>query len=359
METILTYIAIPLLSFLLTLILVPPIKKLAIKSKLVDQPNWRKVHANPVPLIGGLVVFLSAGMALLLSKDLYQNLQGNYALILGAIILLIIGVVDDKMDVSAVLKLMVQIALAYFVTQSGIKIESLYGILGIHSLTEPIQTILTMVVIVGTVNAFNLMDGIDGLAAGLAILCLSAYSFIAYAASQYFLITVYVSLIGALLGFLRFNLSKTKKIFMGDAGSLALGFLIVVSGIMLIQNSGSLPSESLAVTVVIGVLILPVADSLRVYRTRIKMGYSPFRPDKQHFHHLVLQLGIKHKRATIFVLVSTIVLLVFSSLSDAYIDKTFVILGLLIIYIIISAILILTNQLYKWKDKIRQMENKS
>jgi UDP-GlcNAc:undecaprenyl-phosphate GlcNAc-1-phosphate transferase len=338
--------------------LVPPIKKLAIINKLVDQPNWRKVHADPIPLIGGLTVFLSSGLALFLSQDLYQNFLDNYPLILGAIVLLIIGIVDDKMDISALLKLVVQVALAFFVASIGIRIESLYGILGIYELNESLQILLTTLVIVGTINAFNLMDGIDGLAAGLAILCLSAYSLVAYATSQYFLITLYTSLIGALLGFLRFNLSKSKKIFMGDAGSLALGFIIVVSGIMLIQNSGSLPSESLALTIVLGVLILPVADSLRVYRTRIKMGYSPFRPDKQHFHHLVLQLGIKHKVATLLILLSTLLFLVFSILSDSYFNVTFIIIGLLFLYIIISSILILSNKLHKWKSKLQKLENR-
>lgn len=358
MDQLYTYFAIPLLSFVLTLILVPPIKKLAIKVQLVDQPNWRKVHVNPIPLIGGVTVFLSAGLAMFLSSDLYQNFVDHYPLILGAVILLVIGLVDDKMDVSAILKLAAQIALAFFVVNSGIRIESLYGILGVHELSETAQIALTMVVIVGTVNAFNLMDGIDGLAAGLAILCLSVYSLIAFAISQYFLMTLYVALIGALLGFLRFNLSASKKIFMGDAGSLALGFIIVVSGIMLIQNSGSLPAQSLALTVVIGALILPVADSLRVYRTRIKMGYSPFRPDKQHFHHLFIQLGIQHKRATFFILLSALAFLAFSYFSGAYLNVTVVIVGLIAIYVGICAVLILTNQLQEWKNKIRKMENK-
>lgn len=358
MDQVYFYFAIPLLSFVLTLILVPPLKKLAIRMQLVDQPNWRKVHTNPIPLIGGLTVFLSAGLAMSLSFDLYQNFVENYALLLGSMILLLVGIVDDKMDVSATLKLIVQIALAFFVVNSGVKIESLYGILGIYELATPVQIILTMVVIVGTVNAFNLMDGIDGLAAGLAILCLSVYSMIAFSISQYFLLSLYVALIGALIGFLRFNLSSSRKIFMGDAGSLALGFIIVVSGIMLIQNSGNLPTQSLALTVVIGALILPVADSLRVYRTRIKMGYSPFRPDKQHFHHLFIQLGIQHKRATFFILLSAVAFLAFSFLSGVYLDVTAVLVGLIAIYVSICAVLILTNQLHEWKNKIKKMENK-
>ena len=357
MDTNIAFYVIPVISLVFALILVPIFRRLATLLSLVDKPNARKVHTNAVPLIGGIVVVFAAGLALLFTVDFWGNVKENYSLIFGSLILLVVGVVDDKIDVRASFKFIIQIALAYFVFDSGIRIDSMYGIFGIYELPILIQYGLTMVVIVGVVNAFNLMDGIDGLAAGLAIVGLSAFTYIAYITGNSFLIILYLALIGALIGFLRFNLFSKKKIFMGDAGSLVLGYVLVVSGIVLIQSAQPTENITLALAVVVGVLVLPVADSLRVYRKRIKTGYSPFRADKTHLHHLALYLGIKHKWASFLIIMFSIIIVSISIFFGSVFSMTYTILALLLIFLIFSTILGINREINIWREKIKKLED--
>jgi len=356
MNTIL-YIITPILSLTLALILMYPLRTFAIKINLVDKPNARKIHKNKIPLIGGILIVVSSGLSLILSINFWNNMQEYYILVIGSILLLFIGIIDDKMDVKAILKLIMQIAIAYFVFESGIKIDSLYGVFGIYQLPITVQYLLTLLIIVGVVNAFNLMDGIDGLAAGLAIVGLSAYTYIAILTSNYFLALIFISVIGALIGFLRYNLSTKNKIFMGDAGSLVLGYLLVVSGITLIQSAKSTTNISVTLAVVIGVLILPVADSIRVYRRRIKNGNSPFDPDKTHIHHLMLLYNIKHKTASLMITLFSISLLTLSVVFGSIFSITITILSVLILFAIASSILVINKEIKVWKEKLLKLEN--
>lgn len=357
MNTLDLYLLIPILSLVLVLILVMPLRRFAIQVNLVDKPNFRKVHQNSVPLIGGILVIIASAMSLLISTE-FSNIFSDYSVMLiGSFIFLIVGVIDDKMEIRSLLKLIIQIAVAYFAFESGIKIESLYGVLGIYEIPLTIQYILTLLVIVGVMNAFNLMDGIDGLSSGLAIIGLSIFSIIAFKLGLSTLVMLFLSLIGGLLGFLRFNLSTKHKIFMGDAGSLVLGFIMVISGIIMIQSAQKTPDLSMTLATVIGVLALPVADSLRVYRKRIKTGYSPFRPDRTHFHHLVLLLGFKHKWASLFTIFISSCLIIISVLFGTFLNVTISIITIILIFIIVSKILFLNYQINDWKNKIKQLEN--
>ena len=356
MDSILTYILIPTLSFVFVLITTIPFRKLAIKVNLVDNPNARKVHKTPIPVIGGVVVLLSSFAALMLSPEFRTNYMDYFFLITGAAILLLVGVVDDKVQVRSIIKLIIQIALAFFVFDSGVRIESMYGVFGIYELPVTVQYLLTIVIIVGVINAFNLMDGIDGLAAGLGVVGLSAFAIVANLTSNNLLAILYLSLVGGLLGFLRYNLAKKNKIFMGDAGSTVIGFIMIVSGIMLIQSAEGTPNITMTMEVVIGVLSLPVADSLRVYRRRIKSGYSPFRADKTHFHHMVLYLGINHKLASLLIVFISLGIAISAILFGTLFNLTLAILAILILFVIVSKILALNYQISSWKNKIQTLE---
>ena len=323
---------------------------------LVDNPSERKTHSHPVPLIGGIAIILASGMALIIYPEFWIYIGQYNALVVGSLLLLLIGVIDDKMDVRPILRLIIQIAIAHFVFDSGIRIDSMYGVFGVYELPVIAQYFLTMLVIVGTINAFNLMDGIDGLAAGLAIIGLLAYSYIAILAHKEFLVVLFVSLIGALIAFLRYNLSKKNKIFMGDAGSLVLGFILVVSGIILLQSTKGTSNISVSLAVVISVLALPVADSLRVYRKRIKQGYSPFRADRTHLHHMVLFLGVKHKVACALILFLSLGIIGLSIVFGSTFNITFIIISILALFIVISTILGANRELNLWVNKIRKLE---
>ncbi len=356
MGSTVTYLTIPTLSLLFVLILAVPLRKLALKIRLVDKPNARKVHKTPVPLVGGIVLLISSFFALLFSPEFLLHYEEYFALIIGSAILLLLGIIDDKMQVQSILKLIIQIALAYFVFDSGIRIESFYGVFGIYELPVYVQYFLTIVLIVGVINALNLMDGIDGLAAGLAIIGLSAFTVIAFITSNTFLALLYLSLIGGLVGFLKFNLSKNNKIFMGDAGSTVIGYIMVVSAIMLIQSAQGTANISLTLEVVIGVLSLPVIDSLRVYRRRIKAGYSPFRADKTHFHHLVLYLGINHKLASLLIVFISLSIALSAIIFGTLFNLTLAVLSILIIFMAISKIVALNYQINNWKTKLKTLE---
>lgn len=356
MNTIETYLLVSIISYVFVLIFTKPARQLALKVNLVDNPNIRKVHKNSIPLVGGIVVIVASGLALMFSQEFWSNIKDYNVLITGSAILLVIGIIDDKIEIRSIIKLIIQIALAYYVFYSGIKIDSMYGVFGIYELPILVQYILTMLIIVGVINAFNLMDGIDGLSAGLAIIGLSAFSVISYISGITYLTIFYLSLIGSLIGFLRFNLSKKSKIFMGDAGSLVLGFIMVVSGIILIQSAQSTPRISLTLAVVFGVFALPVADSLRVYRRRIKAGYSPFRADRTHFHHLVLYFGIGHKFASLLIIFISAFIVVISVIFGTLINITLAVIMVLISFYIVSKIIAINYQIVSWKAKMKKME---
>ena len=356
MDTTIIYIVIPVISLVLVLVLMPIVRKIAIKISLVDKPNIRKVHKVPVPLIGGILVVISSLITLLLFPEIWNIERKYYALLICSLILLIVGVIDDKMDLRWTIKFGVQIALAWVLFDSGIRIESMFGIFGIDELALTAQYFLTLVVIVGVVNAFNLMDGIDGLAAGLAILGLSAFMVIALLNNNHFLVLLYLSLIGALIGFLRFNLSSKNKVFMGDSGSLVLGFILVTSGILLLQDAYNTPIFPVTFATIVGVLALPVADSLRVYRRRLKNGSSPFKADKTHFHHMVLYLGLKHKWASFLIVFISLFLIVMSLVLGTLFSMTFMIIINLVVFVSISEILSLNREINIWRKKIKKLE---
>lgn len=357
MNNFTNYFEILVLSFVLVIILVPILRYLALKLGLQDAPNARKVHTHPVPLIGGMAIVLGSGLALLFFSHITENLSEYFVLLVGSIVLLVVGVVDDKINVDSKLKLVIQIALAYFVIKSGIKIESFFGVFGINELPIGVQHVLTLIVVVGVINAFNLLDGIDGLAAGVAIISLSAYSIVAFVVGQEFLLVLFLSLIGGLIGFLRYNLSASRKIFLGDAGSLFFGYILIVSGIMLIQTAHETSNIRLAISVVIGVLSFPVADSIRVYRRRLKDGYSAFKPDKTHFHHLVLNLGFKHKMTSLIIIVIAFLLIAMSFVFGSLFSMTATVISVLLLFVVISTLVEVGNKIDKWKENIRKLED--
>lgn len=346
----------PLAAFLSSLIILPFLRKAAIRIQLVDKPNSRKVHHQSVPLAGGIGVVLSAFVAMLPLMVLKTEIQPLTSLVLGSLVFLVMGILDDKMDIKASLKLAVQLLVAHYIYTSGIRVESFYGIFGVYEIPAMVQYVLTITIITGVVNAFNLMDGIDGLASGLAIVSMLVFAMLAFVTANTFLGILFLSMSGALAGFLRFNFSKSKKIFMGDAGSLVLGFILVVSAIVLLQSAGNSGTIKIVMPGVMGVLILPVIDSLRVYRRRMKSGKSPFRPDKTHLHHLVLQLGLKHKTASLFIISLALGIIALSFITSSTLGITITLVVSLLIYFVFAQVLHLNSEIIRWKTRIIEME---
>jgi UDP-GlcNAc:undecaprenyl-phosphate GlcNAc-1-phosphate transferase len=201
------------------------------------------------------------------------------------------------------------------------------------------------------------MDGVDGLAGGLAVVGLSTFSILSYIIGNYEYMLLFIALIGATLGFLKFNLSK-DKIFLGDGGSLFLGFILVVSGINIVEMAKPIEgiNQPMILTLVIGIFLLPVLDSLRVYRNRIKEGVSPFTADNNHIHHLFLLLGIGHKLTAILIISSALLLLLFSFILINYFSLTLVLILGTIAFFWLTSILALNKNVKEWNIKIRKME---
>ncbi len=281
-------------AFVVTLISIPPIISLVRKYKLYDKPNARKEHTMPIPTMGGIAII--AGMAA--SLFLWFPFSTEPALIsffFSVIILFGLGIMDDLKDLSAKYKFIIQIALALLIAISGIRITSFGGLFGIEEIPVQAQFTITVLAIVGITNAFNLIDGIDGLAGGLGFMSLITLGLFLIMNRDGNTALIAFALAGGILAFLYFNFNPAK-IFMGDTGSLVLGFVVAVLSIRLLQVNGAAINPALpnAPVFITGVALIPVYDTLRVFLVRMWKGNSPFSPDKTHIHHLLTNQGYTH-----------------------------------------------------------------
>lgn len=343
----------------LNLILIPVWRYVGAKVNLIDKPNERKVHTTNIPLVGGIAICSSVALVLPLLINISELPHAITKLLTASFILLLVGIIDDKMEVSAWKKIIIQVICAGILINAGLKVTSFYGILGVYELHIYVQYILSGIIIIGTVNANNLMDGIDGLAGGLSLAGFFILGSISAILGQYEVVALCATLVGAITSFLYFNLNQKAKIFMGDAGSLFLGLMQIGLAIYLINVghtniiSGMTPW---LLPAIISVFFIPVIDSLRVYAFRIKKGYSPFSPDKSHIHHLFLNLEFKHIKATIMI----VSLSLFITFSTIFLQNYLTIIGLLIVsYSILRVVYMLLSineDVNKWQFKIKQIE---
>lgn len=355
MKLIIQTAASGLMAFIITSILVAPLKSIALKLDLVDKPNARKIHTEPVPLIGGISIAISVFLSLLINPKAIEALYPLLGVIFSSVIMLIVGIVDDRFDLKAKHKLIIQLLCAFGIAASGLRITSLCGIFGIYHISVILQYSFTIIVIVGVVNAINLMDGINGLAAEIAIIGFSMLSILAYITNHLFLAIVFITFIGALIAFFRFN--NRSKIFMGDAGSLFLGTVLVGACMYFIQPSVSgLYYNSMITISVIGFFAIPVLDSLRVYLARLKKGVSPFAADKTHLHHLFLLIGMNHKQASFSISVLFIIVMITGIILYNSISINLTIMFILLIFSSLSLMLNLNKKLKEWHLKLKEME---
>lgn len=302
-----------LTSLLVVAFSIPPIINLAFKKRLFDDPSEeRKVHKRIVPNFGGVAIFTGFVFTSCLFIS-HQLLPEASILMAAGLILFTIGLKDDIIGLSPLVKFVAQFTNAIIITVvADIRIDNLQGLMGVGVLDYYVSVALTVVFIVGVVNAFNLIDGVDCLAASLGVMLSIIFAALFFEANELGWAYLSVSLCGALIGFLIFNITPAK-IFMGDSGSLVLGFIAVVLSIKYIQISGSntlnlgvLPITS-SFGLIASILLIPIFDTLRVFTLRIVKGKSPFDADSNHLHHRLLFLGFSHLQVTlILVIVNTI-----------------------------------------------------
>lgn len=281
-------------AFVVTLLAIPPIITLIRRYRLYDMPGARKEHNQPVPTLGGIAIVAGTMLSLLLWFPFSREI-GQVCFFFAIAVLFGVGIMDDLKDLSAKYKFIVQIGLAILIAVSGIRVYSFDGLFGIHELPLFSQYTFTILAIVGITNAFNLIDGIDGLAGGLGFMSLVTVGIFLVIDRDSQTALVAFALAGGILAFLYYNFNPAR-IFMGDTGSLVLGFVIAVLCIRLLQVNVSDPDPVLphAPVFVLGIVLIPVFDTLRVFAIRIWNGKSPFEADRIHIHHLLTNAGFSH-----------------------------------------------------------------
>jgi len=288
------YMTSLLISLFITITLIPIFRKAALHLHAVDFPNERKIHDHPMPKSGGLAIAIGTLVPILLLSKADQFLV---AISVGSLVLVIFGMVDDFKDLSYGVKFIGQAAAALIVIFiGGLEIRSL-GMLLPDGVVLPhwVSIPLTLVVIVGVTNAINLSDGLDGLAGGISLLSFMLIGYLAYQAENILVALLCCGVLGSIFAFLRFN-TYPAVIFMGDAGSQFLGFLAVTLALQVTQVNA--PLSPLLPLVILG---FPVLDTMTVMAERISNGHSPFMPDKNHFHHKLLRLGLFHTEAVVAI----------------------------------------------------------
>jgi len=305
-----------LVAFIITYISIPSIVDVARLKHLYDEPNGRTSHTVVTPTLGGLAIFSGFVISSMIFVNIAEIAYVQY-IIASIIVIFFIGLKDDIIGLSPMKKFMGQIIAAGIVIDlGGIKLLSLQGFVGIHGLDYYSSDMLSLFVIIAIVNAVNLIDGIDGLASGVGILAVSTFGVWFYLEGEIQLAIVAASLLGGLLAFFRYNVfSKKNKLFMGDIGSLMLGFILAIFAIKfneLNRLSTSIYQINSAPAVSIGILIVPIYDTVRVFAIRIANGKSPFKPDKRHVHHYLLELIGSHRKSTLIILTVNVFFIILS-----------------------------------------------
>lgn len=290
LKMLLAFVVALVIAYLMT----PPVKDFAVRVGAIDVPrDGRRVHDHPIPRMGGIAIFLGFVISLLLFVNMTTQVMG---LLVGAVIIAVMGAVDDIVNLSPMVKLAFQILAAVVAVRSGLVFDVISNpnvfaeetTIEIGFLSVP----LTILWIVGCTNAMNLIDGLDGLAVGVAAISSTSMLIVSLLVAEPVVSVILAALTGACLGFMPYNLNPAK-IFMGDVGSQLLGFVLATASIMGLFKLHAVftffvPMLSLA---------LPLTDTIFAFCRRISHGQSPFHADRGHFHHRLLAMGLSQKQA--------------------------------------------------------------
>lgn len=285
--------------------------RIAKEHDFVVKPNKRTTHVGEIPNIGGINIFISFLLTVFIFT--FGIVSQLHYIIFAVIIIILVGFVDDLIDIKAKWKLFGELTAGVFlIVFADIRLTNLHGFMGITEIPDTASYLLSFFVYIVIINSINLIDGIDGLASGLGILYSIFFGlFFSFSNHPNLAITAF-AMTGSLGVFFIYNVfGRKSKIFMGDSGSLLLGFIVTLFVFVFCEMNAytQLPSylkSNAAPAIAISVLVVPLFDTLRVMLTRIKKGYSPFQSDKNHIHHLLLKTGLKHRQVTFVLLITTL-----------------------------------------------------
>jgi UDP-GlcNAc:undecaprenyl-phosphate/decaprenyl-phosphate GlcNAc-1-phosphate transferase len=359
-------------AFVVTYVIMPKIIGVVTFKRLMDHPNERSSHKLQTPSLGGIAFYivLVLGLYFLRTVDYTDKAM---VLVPGLLILFIIGLKDDLVVLSPLTKIFAQVAsISFVLIHPDFHIRDLHGFMGIQEISTYVTIPLAAFVMLSIINAFNLIDGIDGLAAIVGIVIFSVLGLLFFLLKLPFFLGISVIMIGSLLAFLRFNLSSNKKIFMGDTGSLLIGFIIACAVIRVFAVPSaqlrSLPFylDNLPL-VVMAILVVPFFDTARVFTIRIMNRRSPFSPDRNHIHHILIDyLKLTHKQASIAIgTVNVIFICLFILLSTSV--NNYALLGITLVFLLgLTYVFYRLNFSYKnlrrrllWRRKMQKLRGVS
>lgn len=345
------------ISVLIAGILIPKIILIAFRRNLFDEIDERKIHRGVVPRLGGIAFFpaflfsLTLVVALNLrlgSAPMIDAIGGAfvpiYFEICAIILLYLVGIADDLIGVRYMAKFVVQIVCAILLACSGMYIDNLYGILWLNELPDVLAWLFSILVTVYVVNAINLIDGIDGLASGLSSIALIFYAVVFFNGGEFIYSLLAVASAGTLFPFFYYNVfgdvTKQKKIFMGDTGSLTIGIMLAFLTIAVFNiPEDAVSSGSNIFIMAVSPLILPCFDVARVFFHRVRHGRNPFLPDKCHIHHKFLALGLLQWQALVSIVAFDMLFVIINVLMSRVMQPTLIILGDVLLWVALNVLL--------------------
>jgi UDP-GlcNAc:undecaprenyl-phosphate/decaprenyl-phosphate GlcNAc-1-phosphate transferase len=296
-------------AFIPSFFIIPSVIHVAKMKHLCDEPGERRSHSEVTPSLGGIAIFIGTVFSVILWTPFSVFGELQYTLC-AFIIIFMVGVKDDILPMSPYKKLLGELMAAGIVTiKSGVKITSLHGFIGISQIPDWFSIILSIFTIIVIINAFNLIDGINGLSGSITVVVTMLLGTWFFLVDKMSLAILAFSLTGATMAFLKYNFTPAK-IFMGDTGALLLGLvnsILIIKFIEINEHLIGKPYSFVAgPALAIGILILPLFDTARVFMIRILRGRSPFSPDRLHLHHLLIDFGFSHMKATGILVLTTL-----------------------------------------------------
>lgn len=341
-------------SFIIVLMSIPSIVTVAQLKRLYDEPGRRKSHHQAIPNLGGIAIFAGVLISLGLFANFAQASEMRF-LIVAMVVIFFIGIKDDILIIAPNKKLIGEIVASLIIIMlADIRFTSLHGFLGIYEIPYIMSVFLTCFVFIVIINGFNLIDGIDGLASGIGIILSAFFGIWFYLVGYNDYAVLSAAVAGSFIAFFRFNVyGRKNKIFMGDTGSLLLGlfmsFIVVKFNEINAVIQGPYAIKA-APAVSFGILIVPLFDTLRVFIIRIMRKQSPFRPDKNHMHHLLLKIGYTHLGATLRIVSVNVIFIVL-----AISFQSLGILRLMIINLGVAFVFSYLPEFFRRKNKVRQL----
>lgn len=305
MESMLLTVALPIfVASIVVFVIHPHLVKIAKMKLIVDNPNARKLNKEPVPVLGGVGVFFGLMFGIGVAGYYTQGMNIQFELIVAMMVMLYTGVGDDILDLSPSVRFALQIfTVCMMMFLCGIYIDNFHGLWGVYRLPLIAAIALTLVSSVGIINSINLIDGVDGLCSGYGMFASLLYGICFIRMGDVSYAVMAFSLFGSLIPFLLHNVFGRKyKMFLGDGGSLVLGFICSLYVMRVIQSGSDYITGS-TISFTLAVLAVPVFDTLRVMIARMLKRRSPFSPDKTHLHHMFIKLGCSHVMTTVNILV--------------------------------------------------------